>query len=396
MDDAPYFTEEHVIFRKTVRQVAEKELRPHTEAWEAAEEFPREVFLRLGELGFLGIRFDSSYGGSGLDYWYTVILCEELVRSYNLGLAVSVLVQTEMATAAINDVGTPEQKEEFLAPAVTGEKIAALGVTEPGVGSDVANLSTTARRVEGDYVINGSKTFISNGTRADFVTLAVRTGGAGAHGISLVIFPTDVKGFTVGRKLKKMGTKSGDLAELAFDDCRIPARYLLGEENKGFSYIMKHFQGERLVLASFANGIMQIMLEEALRYGSERKVFGAPVIQHQVWRHRLADVMTQMEASKWLTYRACDRLNRGVRAEREISMAKLFACELVRKVAGECLQIHGGYGYMEDYLICRLYRDVAAFPIGAGTSEVMREIIAKEAGLYPEKIELSRFFAATK
>lgn len=375
-----YFSEEHNVFRASVRRFVEQELRPNADRWEA-EGFPGEVFRRAGEMGYLGLRFDEAYGGSGLDYWYTVILCEELMRGGSIGVGIGLLVQTEMATSLINDMGTPEQKEEFLTPAIRGEKIAALGITEPGCGSDVAAIRTTARREGGDYVVNGAKTFITNGTRANFITLAVRTGGPGHGGISVLLFPTGTQGFAVSRNLKKMGTHSSDLAELFFENCRVPARLLIGEEGRGFGYIMQAFQGERLVLASFANGIMDVLWETMLDYGRARSVFGSPIVGHQVWRHRLADALTRIHASKQLTYFACDRLNRGEPAQQALSMAKLFSSEAVKAVADVALQIHGGYGYMEESLVCRLYRDVAAFTIGAGTSEVMREIITKEAGL---------------
>ncbi|MFQ5612246.1 MAG: acyl-CoA dehydrogenase family protein [Anaerolineae bacterium] len=374
-----YFNQEHEFFRKALRAFVEKELRPQADEWEAAGMFPTELFRTFGEMGYLGLRFPEEYGGQGMDYWYTVILCEEIVRCHSLGLGVGLLVQSEMATSVIDKYGTPEQKREFLAPAIAGQKIAALGITEPGYGSNVAGLRTTARREGDDFVINGSKTFISNGTRANFITLAARTGGEGARGVSIILVPTDARGFSVGRALEKMGTHSSDLAELFFEDCRVPARNLVGQAGRGFGYIMDLFQGERLVLASFANGIMQVLWEEARKYGHEREVFGQPILRHQVWRHRLADTLTRMEAARQLTYFACDRLNRTGSAQKEVSMAKLYACELVKRVAETALQLHGGYGYMEEYPVARFYRDVAAFGIGAGTSEIMREIIAKEA-----------------
>ncbi len=377
--ESVYFNDEHEFFRKTLRTFVEKELRPHADEWEEAGMFPTELFRTFGKLGYLGLRFPEEYGGQGLDYWHTVILCEELVRCQSLGLGVGLLVQTEMATSVIDKYGTPQQKREFLAPAISGEKIAALGITEPNHGSNVAGLRTRARRENGDWVINGSKTFISNGARANFVTLAARTAGEGTRGVSVILVPTDAKGFSVGRALKKMGTHSSDLAELFFEDVRVPVGNLVGEEGRGFSYIMELFQGERLVLASFANGIMQVLWEEAMKYGHAREVFGQPIVQHQAWRHRLADLLTQMEAARQLTYFACDRLTRKLPAQKEVSMAKLYGCELVKRVAETVLQLHGGYGYMEEYPVCRFYRDVAAFGIGAGTSEVMREIIAKEA-----------------
>jgi len=406
-----YFTENHNIFRKSVRDFIEKELAPHAEEWEKAEEFPRWVFKKMGELGFLGIRMPEKYGGSGLDYWYTVCFAEELPRSRMAGLNMSIMVQTDMATPVIAEIGTDEQCKEFLVPAIKGEKIAALGVTEPGCGSDVASIKTTAKRVGGDYVINGAKTFITNGTRADFITLAVRTGGEGYGGISLILFPTDTRGFTVGKKLKKLGNKTSDTAELYFDNCKVPARYLLGEENHGFYYIMNNFQGERLIAAvtgiagceymwqdaynyslerhAFGKPIgkfqvwrhREYMWQDAYNYSLERHAFGKPIGKFQVWRHRLVELLTQIQAGKMLTYHACDLFNRKINCVKEISMAKLYVAELAIKVANECLQIHGGYGYMEEYDISRAYRDVRLLSIGGGTSEIMKEIIGKLIGL---------------
>jgi len=328
------------------------------------------------------VRADPAYGGSGLDYWYTVILCEELVRSGMIGLPVDVMVQCEFATGVIDTAGTDDQKREFLAPAIRGEKLAALGLTEPDAGSDVAAIRTSARRDGDHYIINGAKTFISNGTRADFITLAVRTGGPGAKGISLIIVPTNAEGFKVARKLEKTGARTSQTAELFFEDVKAPAKNLIGEEGQGFKFIMEHFRGERLVLACLANGQMQRAYELAVEYGRERKVFGKPVLGHQVWRHRMADVLTSIQASKQLTYHACDLLNRGLpEAEAAVSMAKLFACENARPVVAECYQVFGGYAFMEEYPIARLYRDTAALTIGAGTSEIMREIIARKSGL---------------
>ena len=271
------FTEEHQAFRRVVRDFAEKELAPHAREWDEKGEFPRDLFRRFGEMGFLGIRHDTAWGGSGLDYWYVVAYAEELVRSRNGGLGTGMLVQGEMATPILGDLGTDEQKREFLAPALRGEKIAALAISEADAGSDVAAIRTRARRDGDDLVISGSKTWISNGSRADFLTMAVRTGEDGYGGISLVTFPTDVPGFQVSRKLEKVGNLSSDTAILYFDDCRIPARYLLGEENQGFFHIMTGFQGERLVAAVTAVAGAQLLVDEALRYGQERRAFGRPI-----------------------------------------------------------------------------------------------------------------------
>lgn len=373
----PPWTEEHHRFRDTVREFAEKELAPHRHEWDKAGEFPREVFSKLADLGCLGIRFGEDVGGLGLDWWYTVAFIEGLAYSRNAGLMMSVLVDTDMATPIIHEIGTPEQKAEFLAPTVRGEKVACLGVTEPGAGSDVANIRTTARRDGGDYVINGAKTYITNGSFADYITLAVRTGGEGHAGISLMLFPTDTKGFTVGRKLDKLGTRSVDSSELHFDNCRIPARNLLGQENAGFYYIMTNFQGERLVAAVMANTSMELALKDAVKYGNERQTFGRPIMSYQVWKHKFAEHLTSLEASKALTWQAVDKVMTGQDPTKLVSMAKLYASDLAQDVIYDCLQFHGGYGFIEEYDIARAYRDVRLIPIGGGTSEIMKEIIWK-------------------
>ena len=375
------FTEEHEAFRKTVRAFVEKEMTPHGLEWDRAGIFPRELFKKCGELGFLGINHDPKYGGSGLDYWYVTAFVEELSRSYNAGVNMALLVQSQMATPIINEIGTDEQKREFLEPALKGEKIAALGVSEPGCGSDVASIKTTARRDGDDYVINGSKMWITNGTRADFITLAVRTGGEGYGGISLVTFPTDVKGFGVSKKLDKVGNLASDTAILYFEDCRIPARYVLGEENEGFYSIMTNFQGERLVGALSAVAGMERMMEDSIRYGNEREAFGRPLMKFQVWRHKFVEHLTGIEAAKRLTYHAVDVFDRKeVPAVKEISMAKLFAGDLAQRVAYDCQQFFGGMGYIEETPIARMWRDVRLITIGGGTSEVMKEILSKLYG----------------
>jgi acyl-CoA dehydrogenase len=375
------FTEDHAAFRRTVRDFCERELAPHARAWDEAHEFPRELFRRFGELGLLGIRHDPEHGGSGLDYWYVVAYAEELVRSRNSGLNMAMLVQGEMATPVIGELGTPEQKREFLAPAIRGERIAALAISEPDTGSDVASIRTTARRAGDDLVVNGAKMWITNGARADFLTMLVRTGGDGHEGLSLLLFPTDTKGFQVSKKLEKVGNPSSDTAVLYFDECRVPARYLLGEEGQGFYHVMTNFQGERLVAAIQAVAGMQQMVEDAIRYGEERSAFGRPIVKFQVWRHRLAEHLTAIEAARWLTYRACDLFDRKEVAVKEISMAKLFACDLAQRVAYDCMQLHGGMGYVLETDIARAWRDVRVMTIAGGSSEIMKELIARAAGL---------------
>jgi citronellyl-CoA dehydrogenase len=374
------FTEEHELFRKSVRQFVERELQPHAREWDEAGIFPREVFKQMGDQGFFGMRHPVEYGGQGLDYWYVVALAEELVRSHCAGVNMAMLVQCEMATPIIAEIGTDEQKRTFLAPALAGDKIAALGISEPGAGSDVANIRTSARRVGDDYVINGSKMWITNGTRADFITLAARTGDKGYGGVSLFTFPTDVKGFQVSKKLDKVGNLASDTAVLFFEDCKIPARYLLGEENHGFYYIMTNFQGERLIAAVGAVAAMYQMVEDSLRYGNEREAFGKPLIKHQVWKHKFADYLSHIEAAKWLTYRAVelfdDPATRST-AVKEVSMAKLVAGDLMQRVAYDCQQFHGGMGYVTETHIARAWRDARLLTIGGGASEIMKEIIAK-------------------
>lgn len=375
------FGEDHAAFRRMVREWCEAELAPRAREWDAAATFPVEVFRRCGELGLFGIRQDAAWGGSGLDWWYVVAYGEELVRCRNAGVAMSLLVHGEMAIPVIGVLGTEEQKREFLVPAVRGERIAALAVSEPDAGSDVASIRTTARREGDEFVVNGAKMWITNGARAGFLTLLVRTGGAGHEGLSLLLFPTDTKGFQVSRTLEKLGNHSSDTAVLYFDECRVPARNLLGEENQGFYHLMENFQGERLVAAIQAVAGMQMLVEDAIRYGGERSAFGRPVARFQVWRHKLAEHLTAIEAARWLTYRATDLLNRGEPAVREISMAKLFACDLAQRVAYDCLQLHGGMGYVVETDVARAWRDVRAMTIAGGTSEVMKEIVARCAGL---------------
>ena len=375
------FTEEHNLFRQSLREFVDREIRPHMLEWEAAGEVPRSVFTKLGELGYLGVRLSEEMGGSGLDFWYTTVLVQELIRCGSVGVGVSILAHAEFATKVIDRAGSPALREAFVRPAATGERLGGLGVTEPNTGSDVASIQTRAIRDGDHYVINGAKTFITNGSIADFITTAVRTGGPGHNGISLIVVPTDTPGFTCSRRLKKVGTHASDTAELVYEDCRVPVGNLIGEENKGFRYIMQGFEGERLVLAVICSAQMRLMWEEARQYGHDREAFGQPLLGFQVWRHRLADALTTIEAAEMLTYCAIDMYVRGESCNAEISMAKLFAGEAAMGVAHECAQIFGGNGYMEEYPIARMFRDALAFTVGAGTSEMQREIIARTRGL---------------
>jgi len=381
MSQANPFSPEHELFRKTVRDFAEKELLPHKEEWEKNKDFPKSVFKKAGDLGILGVCFPESVGGSGGDYWFKVVFCEEIVRCKMAGVAMDLLVQDDISTPIIHTLGTDEQKELFLKPAIRGDKIGALGITEPGCGSDVASIKTTAKADGDDYVINGAKMFITNGGKADFITLSVRTGGPGFKGISLVTFPTDVKGFSVGKTLEKMGNYSSNTTLLFFENCRIPKRFLLGQENLGFTYIMKNFQGERLVAALTCGASAELALQDAISYTKEREAFGQKVINFQVWQHKFAELATQLEAAKRLNYHAVTLYDAGVECTKEISMAKLFAGDLAQRVAYDCLQAFGGAGYMEEYDIARFARDIRLMTIGGGTSEVMKEIIAKRLNL---------------
>lgn len=377
----PQFGPEHEQLRRTVRQWCERDLKPHADAWEEARLFPREVFTQAAELGLLGIRIPEKWGGQGLDWWFTVAYAEEMPSCGMAGLTMALLVQSDMATPVIHEIGNDYHRENFLMPAVKGQAIAALGVSEPDVGSDVANLRTTARRVGDDLVINGSKTYITNGTRADFITLAVRTGGDGFKGISLVLFPTDTPGFKVGKKLEKLGNHSSDTAELVFEDCKIPAKNLLGHENAGFYYIMKNFQGERLVGAISSVAGAQRVLDQTIAFCQDRNAFGRPLVGFQTVRHQIVQLEAELEAARQLCYRAVDLVNRKQDATREITMAKLVGGELANKVVDRCLQLHGGAGYMAEYEVSRAWRDTRLITIGGGTSEIMREILSKIQGL---------------
>ncbi|MBI3427551.1 MAG: acyl-CoA dehydrogenase family protein [Acidobacteria bacterium] len=377
----PYFTEEHAMLRDTVKQFCEREIAPHAEDWDEAGIFPRELFKKAADLGLFGIRLNPHYGGSGLDWWATAAYLEGISYANNGGVGMALMVQSDITLPVLDELGTPEQKEEFLRPGIAGDWIAALGISEPGGGSDVANLKTKAVIDGDDFVISGQKLWITNGTRADFIILAVRTGDEGHKGISMVLFPTKTPGFSVGKKLKKIGMLSSDTAELFFDNCRIPRRYLLGELNRGFYYTMTNFQGERLAAALGAVYKMERSIEYAINYGKERKAFGQPIGSFQVWRHKFAEHLASIEAAKWLCYRALDLLNRGERAVREITMAKLVCSELDQKVMYDCMQIMGGFAYTTEYPIGRAWRDARLNTIGAGASEIMKEIIAKDAKL---------------
>jgi citronellyl-CoA dehydrogenase len=384
------FKEEHHIFRQQVRAFVENELAPKVDQWEEEKLFPNSVFKRAGELGILGAHYPEDVGGGGGDFWMSVVKSEELARCGSAGVTMGLLVQADMATPVINDLGSREVKDEFLVPAIRGDKVAALGVTEPGAGSDVAGLRTTARSVGDDYVINGSKTFITNGTRADFVTLMVKTDpDAGHNGISIVVCPTDVKGFSISKKLEKAGNWSSDTAELFFEDVRIPKRYLLGQEGMGFVYLMQNFQSERLVGCVSGLAGSKLALDRSVQFGRERVAFGKPLIKREYWQQKFVDLYTKYEAGKALTYNACAAYNEdkfvnngalSMETTRIVSMAKAYVGDVTAEVMDQCVQFHGGMGYLEDLWVARAWRDARLFRIGGGATEVMRYAVAKIMG----------------
>ena len=371
-----YFTKQHDMVRKAVREFVKKEIVPYVDEWEEAGETPIELYRKAGELGYLGINYPVEYGGVEGDVFDGIVVNEELCRSGSIGIAVS-LSTHRIALPPIVAHGTHQQKEKFVRPVIEGKKKAALAVTEPSGGSDVASLKTTAVRKGDHYVVNGSKTFITTGIHASQITCAVRTGKEGVHGISLLIIERDSPGFSVSEKLKKMGWWASDTAELFFDDCIVPVENLIGEENKGFYYQMENFQHERLGMAVQTNMISTICLEECLKYARERKAFGKPLSGFQVTRHKLADMAMLIEASREFTYRVAAKINGGENQVKEVSMAKNFTCMVSNQVTFDATQIFGGYGFMRGYVVERLYRDNRIMSIGGGTNEIMKEIISK-------------------
>ncbi len=371
-----YFDESHRILRQSLARFVEREIKPHVEEWEEAGEFPRELFSRAAEAEILGVGFPEEYGGSGGDIFHEVVMTEELIRAGSGGLAAG-LMSLGIALPPIMALGTHEQKERFVRPVLSGEKVSALGITEPGGGSDVANLRTRAVRDGDYYVINGSKTMITSGCRADQVTLAVRTGGDGYKGVSLIVADSATPGFHVSKKLRKLGWWASDTAELTFEDMRVPAANLLGGEGAGFYGIMANFQKERLYLSLMANSTARLALDLSLDYARTREAFGRTLSGFQVTRHKLVDMATLVEVSTEFTYRVAAMMQAGRDAIKEVSMAKNFATDMCDKVCHSAIQIFGGYGCMREYPLERLYRDSRILSIGGGTTEIMKEIISK-------------------
>jgi acyl-CoA dehydrogenase len=376
----PPFTQEHEDFREGVRRFVETELRPHAREWEDARWFPNDVFERCAELGYLGLKYEEEYGGQGGGYVADAVFAEELARCGSGGLAAGIGAHTSIATPPIWKFGTEDQKQRYLVPAIRGEKIAALGITEPDAGSDVAGIKTMARRVDGGWVVNGSKMFITNGVRADFIVTAVKTTAEGGHhGISFLII--DRGPGVESSKIEKMGWHASDTALISFDDVAVPEENLLGDENQGFYLIMANFQWERIMMALGAVGAMQAMFERTLAYAKERTAFGRPIGSHQVIRHKLAEIALRIEAGRDLTYHGLRRFVDGADAIQEVTMAKLATQRAAFDTADDCLQIHGGAGYMVEYDIERAARDARLGPIGGGTDEIMKEILGKSFGL---------------
>ncbi len=376
-----YFNAEHQMVRESVRRFVEREILPSINEWEEAEEFPRELYQKAGAAGILGIGYPEQYGGSYEgDLFAKVAASEELMRCGSGGL-VAGIGSLDIGMPPLLKWGKPVLRDRVVPQVLAGEKIMALAVTEPSGGSDVASLKTRAVRDGDCYRVTGSKTFITSGVRADYYTVAVRTGGDGFGGVSLLLIEKGTPGFTVGRSLKKMGWWASDTAELFFDDCRVPVENLIGVENMGFACIMANFQSERLSLAIMANMTSQLALEEAMTWAREREAFGKPIGKFQVLKHRLAEMATQLEVSREFTYRQAAKMAAGKSVIKEISMAKNFATDVSDRITYDATQILGGMGFMRESLVERLYRDNRILSIGGGTREVMNEIISKQMGL---------------
>jgi citronellyl-CoA dehydrogenase len=376
------FRSEHQELRTSIRAFVEAELAPHADEWEAAKDFPDWVFHRLGELGFLGLSYPTKYGGSGGDYLCNIVLAEEMHRCNSGGVAMAVAVQTDMAVSPIYKFGNEDQKRAYLVPAIAGEKILCLGISEPDAGSDVAAMKTTAKKVDGGWLVNGRKLWITNGRRANVMTLVAKTDRDSGHqGLSLFVVPTETPGFKVERTVDKLGMHSSDTAEISFTDMFLPDNALLGNEGDGFYNISWELQGERLIGAAGAVAGARRTLEIALAYANQRKTFGKPIGKHQAIRHSLAEMATQVEAAQQLVYLAAWKVNQGEYPVREISMAKLLTGSVAWNVADKAMQIFGGLGYAMDFPVQRAWRDCRLIRIGGGTDEVMREVIGRMEGL---------------
>jgi citronellyl-CoA dehydrogenase len=378
-------TEEHEEIRRSVRRFIDTEINPHVDEWEAAGAFPaHELFRKMGAQGYLGINKPVQYGGLGLSYAHQLVFIESLGHIKCGGLPMAIGVQTDMATPALTRFGSEELAREFLVPAIRGDYVACVGISEVGAGSDVAAIKTTARKDGGDYIIDGGKMWITNGTQADWMCLLANTSDDPVHrNKSLIIVPMQTKGVTVARKLDKLGMRSSDTAQIFFEGVRVPQRHRIGEEGKGFTYQMLQFQEERLWSAAASLNAMERMLGEAIDYAGQRRAFGQSVLDNQVVHFRLAELRTEVEALRALTYRAAELMLKGEDVTTLASMAKLKSGRLLREIADACLQYYGGMGFMSETPISRDYRDARLWSIGAGTDEIMLSIICKQMGILP-------------
>ncbi len=372
-----YFTEEHQLFRKSLQDFLKKEVVPHVDHWEQTGEIDKSIWLKFGEMGFFGINYPEAYGGMNLDLFYTVILLEELQKINSGGFAAAVWAHVYLAMTHLNAEGDENIKQRYLVPSITGEKFGCLCITEPFGGSDVAGMRTTAVKEGDHYIINGSKTFITNGVSSDYLVIAAKTTPElGNKGISIFVIDRETPGVSA-TKLDKLGWRASDTGEIAFDNVKIPSSNLIGEENQGFAYIMQHFSLERLIMGINAHARAEFALEYALKYMSERQAFGKQIDRFQALRHKISDLYADLEVNKNYNYAVAQALNNGQYAVKEATISKLRSTKMADEVVYNCLQFLGGYGYMEEYPMARLFRDSRLGPIGGGTSEILREILAK-------------------
>ncbi len=378
-----YFNDEHEMLRQTVRRFVESEINPNVEAWEDGRTFPaHDLFKKMGDLGLLGITYPEEVGGMGLDYWYQVVMLEEIGRAHCAGVPMAIAVQTDMATPALAEFGTPWQKETFLKKAVMGTAVFSIAVSEPDAGSDVAAIQTRAVADGDDYLINGSKMWITSGTQSDYLTLLARTSDeTGFKGMSLIIVPTNLPGFSVSRKLEKLGNHSSDTAILSFNNLRVPQSHRIGAEGMGFLLQMKQFQKERLAGVVMGVSGMERILRLTIDYCRQRHTFGKPLIANQWIQFKICELLTEVEALRQLAYHCTRMMVASEDMTKEVSMAKLKAGRLARDVADTCLQFHGGMGYVEEYPMARYFRDARLLSIGAGADEIMLGVIAKYEGI---------------
>lgn len=380
------FTDEHEMFRSTLREFIDAKINPRCDEWEDAGHFPaHEVFAQFGDLGALGLEYEPEYGGGGADHLYTAVLGEELGRMDSLGVAMAIAVQTDMATPSLARFGTPELKETFLRPAISGEAVAAVAITEPDAGSDVAGLRTRAVEDGDEWVISGQKLYITNGAQADWVCVVARTSDEGGPGgMSQIIVPTDLDGFSVSKKLDKLGMRASDTAELSFDEVRVPREYTIGVVGRGFHQQMQQFQNERMIAAYQMVGAMERAIERTNEYLHERRAFGKPLIANQYLAYELADLTSELEVLRSHCHQVAVQATEGVDITRGATIAKLRSGRLARRVADICLQFHGGIGYMEETWTARFFRDTKLWSIGGGADEVMLRTLARLDGLWPE------------